>query len=272
MPFTISHAAAVLPFARPLARWRLLSAAVIGSMVPDFGWFLPWRPARFETHSADALLTFCLPVGLATYWAFQRLIRTPVMELLPPGAYSRWRESAAPADYTNLKQWILVACTVMAGAFTHLVWDAFTHEGGRGLRMIPALEDPVVQISGHRLTGTHLLQDANSLIGLVIVAAVLAYSLRPGSAIEPTASRPLKSPERRQWIGAYLLTAVALSAAFFLLKHHAQPSIPGVVVPVSTAAIAILRGLAAALILVSVCLSLHLRRLTLVRSGAGRLG
>ena len=28
-------------------------------------------PARFETHSADALLTFCLPVGLAAYWMFQ---------------------------------------------------------------------------------------------------------------------------------------------------------------------------------------------------------
>ena len=41
MPFTISHAAAVLPFIRPLARWRLLSAAVIGSMVPDFGWCKP---------------------------------------------------------------------------------------------------------------------------------------------------------------------------------------------------------------------------------------
>ncbi len=44
MPFTISHAAAVLPFARLLARWRLLSATIIGSMVPDFGLLLPWRP------------------------------------------------------------------------------------------------------------------------------------------------------------------------------------------------------------------------------------
>ena len=107
MPFTISHAAAVLPFTRPLARWRLLSAAVIGSMVPDFGWFLPWRPARFETHSLDALLTFCLPVGLASYWVFQLLVRTPIMELLPPGAYARWHWSEAPADYRSLKQWIL---------------------------------------------------------------------------------------------------------------------------------------------------------------------
>ena len=52
MPFTISHAAVVLPFARLLVRWRLLSAFVIGAMVPDFGLFFPWRMHRFETHSA----------------------------------------------------------------------------------------------------------------------------------------------------------------------------------------------------------------------------
>jgi len=134
MPFTISHAAAVLPFTRPLARWRLLSAAVIGSMVPDFGWLMPLRPARFETHSLDALLTFCLPVGLASYWLFQLLVRTPIMELLPPGAYARWRWSEAPADYRSVKQWIWAACGLLAGAITHLVWDAFTHEGGRGVQ------------------------------------------------------------------------------------------------------------------------------------------
>ena len=70
MPFTISHAAAVLPFSRLLARWQLLSAVVIGAMVPDFGLFFPWRMPRFETHSAAALFTFCLSVGMAIYWVF----------------------------------------------------------------------------------------------------------------------------------------------------------------------------------------------------------
>src|SRR5271156_459204 len=137
MPFTLSHPATVLPFARLLARRRLLSAVVIGSMVPDFGRFLPWQPARFETHSADALLTFCLPVGLATYWMFQWLIKRPLIELLPPGAYARWRDFSTPASLESLKDWVLAACGVLFGAVTHLVWDAFTHEGARGVRMFP---------------------------------------------------------------------------------------------------------------------------------------
>ena len=261
MPFTISHAAAVLPFTRPLARWRLLSAAVIGSMVPDFGWFLPWRPTRFETHSLDALLTFCLPMGLATYWLFQRLIRTPVLELLPPGAYARWRWSEAPADYRSLKQWLWAACGILAGAVTHLAWDAFTHEGGRGVRMIPMLEEPVVLIRGHVISGVHLVQDANSLIGLIAVALVVAYGLRAGKPGDAAVPRRLSARERYAWTVAYVGVAAALSGTFFWIAQRP----PGGASPVpalhlSAAAIAILRGMAAALFLVSIGLRARLRR------------
>jgi hypothetical protein len=259
MPFTISHAAAVLPFGRQLARWRLLSAAVIGSMVPDFGWFMPWRPTRFETHSADGLLTFCLPVGLAAYWLFQRVIRRPVLELLPSGAYMRWQGSLEPADYKSLKQWLLAACGVLAGAITHLIWDAFTHEGARGLRLFPGLEDSTVEISGHRLAGPHLLQDANSLIGLIVVVAIVLYGLRPGRGTARPPHRRLQRTERAIWIGVFALTATALSSLFFVLRHHAP--IPGVVVPISSAAIAVLRGLASAMLLIAVALNMRLRRL-----------
>jgi hypothetical protein len=257
MPFTLSHPAAVLPFARLLAGRRLLSAVVIGSMVPDFWHFLPWQPARFETHSADALLTFSLPVGLSAYWIFQWLIKQPLIELLPPGAHARWRELAAPAEVSSLKQWVLAACGVLFGAVSHLVWDAFTHEGARGVRMFPMLEDPVVELRGHRLAGAHLLQDANSLVGLLVVIAILVYGLRPGRPEDATAARRLNTFERRIWIAAYVLAVAALSELFFLGRHHAVTSVfPK---PLGSAAIAILRGAAAALMAISVALTLRLR-------------
>jgi hypothetical protein len=121
MPFTISHIAAVLPFSRLLARWRLLSAAIIGSMVPDFGILMPWRPERIETHSVMALLTFCLPVGLAAFWIFQLVLKTPIVETLPDGTYLRWRNFAAPASPWSVTQWLLAAVGIEVGAVSHLV-------------------------------------------------------------------------------------------------------------------------------------------------------
>ncbi|MGO9514351.1 MAG: DUF4184 family protein [Steroidobacteraceae bacterium] len=256
MPFTISHAAVVLPFSRFLARHRLLSAAIIGSMVPDFAWLTPWHPARFETHSAVSLVTFSLPVGLASYWVFQRLIKTPVMELLPDGAYSRWREFAAPAEYSSLRQWILAACGVLAGAITHLLWDAFTHEGARGVRMISALDDPVLAIGAHHLAGTSLLQDVSSLLGLVVVVVILAYGLRRGTGAASAAHRRLRAGERHAWIAAYVLLAALLSGGFFLMKFRADFAAWGLS---RGAAIAVLRGLAVALLGVGLCLNLRLR-------------
>jgi Domain of unknown function (DUF4184) len=262
MAFTISHTAVVLPFSRPLARWRLLSATVIGSMVPDFGLFMPLRPARFETHSLPGLFIFCLPVGLATYWIFQRLMKIPLVELLPDGAYSRWRDSEAPAEFANLRQWIMAACGVLAGAVTHLVWDAFTHEGARGVRMMPALDDLMVGIGGHHLGGARLLQDASSLVGLVVVVAILAYGLRPGRGVASAAApRRLRAGERRAWIAAYMLSAAALTGAFFLMRRP-ESAAHSAALPVGGAAIAVLRGVAAALLIVSLGLNLRLRRLS----------
>jgi hypothetical protein len=268
MPFTISHAAVVLPFSRLLARWRLLSAAVIGAMVPDFGLFFPWRVYRFETHSVTALLTFCLPVGMATYWVFQYLVKTPMLEVLPDGAYARWRPFSSRADIHNGRQWILAAFGVLAGAVTHLVWDAFTHENARGIRMIPWLEDPVVGIGRHRVAGVQLMQDGSSLLGLVIVIGLVCYGLRR-SRETPVPSRPLRPAERRVWVAIYMAGAVGLGAACWLWARSMGHSIRPVVIAVpgingiTAIAVACLRGLALALLCTSMALDWRLRALRL---------
>jgi Domain of unknown function (DUF4184) len=260
MPFTISHAAVVLPFARLLTRWRLLSAVVIGAMVPDFGLFFPWRIHRFETHSALALLTFCLPVGLATYWAFQYLIKTPMLEVLPEGAYARWRPYSSPAAFVSLRQWMLAACGVLAGAVTHLIWDAFTHENARGVRMIPWLEEPIVEIGNHHMAGIRLLQDGSSLFGLFVLIGLVWYGLRAGSE-PPVPQRPLRPSERHAWVAAYIVAAIALSVAWLLWVRVGEPPGHSHVGQATRIAVAALRGLATALLGTSLALDWRLRAL-----------
>ena len=253
MPFTISHAAVVLPFSRLLARWQLLSAVVIGAMVPDFGLFLPWPTGRFETHSITGLISFCLPVGLASYWVFQYLIKTPLFEVLPEGAYARWRPFSSPADFTSIRQWILAACGVLAGAVSHLVLDAFTHENARGVRMIPWLEEPIVDIGTHHVRGFRLLQDGSSLVLLIIVLGFAWYSLRPGRG-QAVPGRVLGPQERRAWVLGFAVAAVALGAAWLTAPR-------GRVAITNAIAVAALRGLVVALLGAGVALNWRLRTL-----------
>jgi hypothetical protein len=259
MPFTISHAAAILPFTRALNRWRLLSACVIGAMVPDFGLFFPWRLGRVETHSAMALITFCLPIGLITYWVFQRVIRTPVLEVLPEGAYARSRASATPAEIGSLVQWVRAACGILVGAATHIVWDSFTHEGYRGVRMFPWLDDPLLEIGKRHYDSVRLLQDLGSLFGLILVLALVCYALRRGGQ-EAVPNRPILAAERRRWVLAYAITAILLSIAFHVIARIGLPTPRSIIGLAYEIAVAALRGLAAALLLVSLALQIRLRR------------
>jgi hypothetical protein len=189
------------------------------------------------------------------------------MELLPDGAAARWRLFSSPADISSVLQWLLAASGVVAGAITHLVWDAFTHEGARGVRMIPWLEDPVVEIGNHHMGGVHLLQNVSSLVGLAIVLGFVLYGLRRGGAKpalgapQPPLVRALRPAERRAWILAFVLAAVALSAVWLLLGHAGEPLPRTGPVSASGVAVAALRGAATALLAVSLGLGRRLRSL-----------
>ena len=104
MPYPFAHPAAVLPLVRPMGRFGVTSALVIGSMVPD-AWYLVPGLARADSHSAAGLLWFCLPAGLLVYIAFQ-LFRGRAV-------------SAAP--------WHAVVVSLLVGALTHLGWDGVAH-------------------------------------------------------------------------------------------------------------------------------------------------
>jgi hypothetical protein len=227
-------------------------------MVPDFRIFFPGMP-RVETHSFAALITFCLPVGLITYWVFQLLIKTPVLQVLPEGPYARWRPFAAEANMRSWRQWLLAAGGVLGGALTHLIWDGFTHDGGRGVRMFPVLDD-TIDIGSRHLPAMYVLQDLGSLIGLAAVLAMVCYGLRRGpQAAVP--NRRVPSRERRVWMLIYVVVALGFAAAFYIWTRLGQPPTHSIAARASGMAIASLRGLAAALVTVSLTLDLRLREL-----------
>lgn len=259
MPFTISHTAAVVPFSRILARRNLLSATLIGSMVPDFSLLLPWRLSRIETHSIIGLWTFCLPVGLATFWIFQWLIKPAALEILPDGAYQRSRAHAAPAHILDPRQWVLAALCVLAGAVSHLAWDGFTHEGARGVRMFPALDDSVAAIGGHHVIAYRVMQLGSSLAGLLVVLWAVWRALG-ATATLPKSARTLNAGQRHAWAAAYALAALAASAGFFMAMQWTDWHRPSFGAAANEAAVSGLRGLAAALVGVSVLLRLRLSR------------
>lgn len=258
MAFTVSHIAAVLPAYRPLSRARVFSAAVIGSMVPDFGFLLPGDFARWQTHSVMALFTFCLPAGLLTYWLVQSLIKPAVLEALPNGPYARLMAQKPPGPWNSLRVWMSVVIALLFGACTHLLWDGFTHENARGVRLFPQLLQYGPEMAGHWLRLYMWLQYGTSVLGLAVLMAAVGIWLRHAREPHPPPARRLSAAERLGWMLAYAALPLAVWA-WLTLRPVSLGEWPAPLnEQLDLTAIASLRATGLSLLLISALLRLRL--------------
>jgi hypothetical protein len=212
MPFTLSHPAAVLPLVRPLGRWGVWSALVVGSMAPDFPYYLGLPVSRFHGHSLGAVFWLCIPAGWAAYLLFQGVLRRPAVFLLPRSL--RLRLDPSP----HLGAPLAVTVSLALGGLTHVLWDAFTHGAGPLAADLPALRRLLIQLWGRPALPYALLQHGSTLLGATALAAAGLRWLRQTKPAEPTREPPGRLRLRALGRGAALLlpSAAGLSVALLM--------------------------------------------------------
>ena len=164
MPFTVSHAAAVLPLHRLSKHQLPLTALMIGSMAPDFGYFFFADVSRQLTHSFSGLFLFALPMGLAVWLFYVAVLEKATITLLS----DRWHTRFAHTEALTAPLIGRAAIAIVLGAVTHILWDAFTHRATFVTDTFPALLGPTPGFSW--LPIYHLLHGLSSVVGLVILA------------------------------------------------------------------------------------------------------
>jgi hypothetical protein len=180
VPFTPSHAAAVLPFLRtPMPA----SALVVGSMAPDLPYYVPvefpWR-----THTALALVTTDLVLGAVAWAVWHALLSAPALVAAP--APLRGRLRGIPLGLRprlgHVRLW-WTALALVVGAGTHVLWDEFTHPRRWGTTHVPALGETWALLPGYRW-----LQYASGLIGgaILLVWFVRWWRRTPAQPAGPT--------------------------------------------------------------------------------------
>lgn len=199
MPFTLSHPAAVLP----LPRKRLvLSALVVGSMAPDFPYFIRLVEDTGRLgHSFFGLLYFSVPVGFLMLWLWHKLLKQPLLALAPRHLSTRLSEDDLRFPFGGWKRasWILLS--LYLGALLHVFWDGFTHAYGLFVPLIPFLGRTVYR----GLPLYHLLQYVSSVVGL----AIMAVAYWRWAERTPALPRPVVEPLT---IGNRLVVAVTAVA------------------------------------------------------------
>lgn len=246
MPFTFSHPAAAVPLHRPLGRFGVLSALVIGSATPDVTYFVPLGVSPHLTHSLAGLLSFCLPVGCVLYLLFHALLKAPCLDLMP-----RWTRMRL-APHAGHGRWLAsgaspwgVPVSLVLGAATHVVWDAFTHSDAPGVVALPVLSTLLFEAHGYQVFMFKLLQHLSSVLGLLLLAWWSWRWLR--SAAEAPEPPPGLLSVRTRFGLWMLLGTLPLAQAFrgtlIAIREAGLPRVESVVVHFVVLNIVVLGGM-----------------------------
>ncbi|MYS88194.1 MULTISPECIES: DUF4184 family protein [Streptomyces] len=216
MPFTLSHAAAVLPAVRAdgTGRGPLVPAVLVaGSFAPDMTYYAASAVSGAMefgdvTHSFPGVFT----VDVLIAWALVGLwlvVREPLVALLPrarQGRVSTLVRCGAPRARVRPSLVLRWYVSAVLGALTHVVWDAFTHLDRWGMRLFPVL--------GREVAGSPLywyLQYGGSAVAAVVIAVFVAQAVRRAPEREPVGVPALSVRDR--WLAGAVIGGLALVGA-----------------------------------------------------------
>lgn len=173
MPFTFSHPAIVLPLTFLPRHLFSLTGLVIGSLTPDFEYFLRMKIQSNYSHTISGLFWFDLPLGILLAFIFHNIVRDSLFDNFPAILSSRLTKFKQ-FDWNNYfkSNWLVVTISVLIGAASHIFWDSFTHDHGYFVQTIPALTN-TVNFFGRQVPTLKILQHSSTLSGGLVIAFVL---------------------------------------------------------------------------------------------------
>ncbi|MGV0956399.1 DUF4184 family protein [Empedobacter falsenii] len=165
MPLTFCHPAIILPLKKLKSNWFSMTGLIIGSMSPDLEYFSRMEIIATHSHLFWGVLYFDLPIAFIYCFVFHLFVRNVLINHLPNFFKERFVQflDFNWIDYFK-KNWLIVIFSIIIGGYSHLFWDAFTHEWGYFAKLIPMLQEVwfsyPIDVKGYKF-----LQHFSTLVG-----------------------------------------------------------------------------------------------------------
>ncbi|GAA0261334.1 hypothetical protein GCM10009539_53650 [Cryptosporangium japonicum] len=153
--------------------WFDGTALALGSMSPD--WPFALAGTRWETnaHNTRGVLLLCVPASVVAALAARRLAFAAAYLPEIPGLPLR---RLALLD-TRRPSPAVTVLSALAGAWSHVAWDSFTHDGRWGARRVPWLAS-AHHVGGRPVSGAVLAQHTSTVVGGLVGLVLLSRVLR----------------------------------------------------------------------------------------------
>jgi hypothetical protein len=173
MPFTPAHTAVVLPFLGIRKSWMSGTALVLGSMIPDFEYFIFFGPNDRYGHKISGIFYFDVPLVILVAFLFHGVVKKNLLGNIPRFLRSRFQElyDYDFVEYFKQHYAVFIALSIV-GILSHFVLDAFTHAHGFFVRDNVMLLKGIYKFQGAKYPYYYVAQYVASYAGML---AILVY-------------------------------------------------------------------------------------------------
>lgn len=193
MPFTLAHPVAVLPLAR--CTYLHFPALVLGSMSPDFVYFLAGKASHHIGHTWLGAFCVNLPLCVLFYIIYRGLWRDVLRDYLPNSI-----NAITPNPISTRPIWLTFPLSALLGMATHVFLDAFTHQTGYFVLHFNALREIIFGLAIFKW-----LQYSGGVLGLL---ACIYWIHRTAQRIATPS--PLSAREKWQFWGKWAILSLIL--------------------------------------------------------------
>lgn len=176
MPFTFSHPAIILPLLKLKSSRISATGLVVGSMAPDFEFFIRMRLQKVHGHTFEGIFYWDLPLTILLAVIFHAFVRDPLITHSPLPIRRNFSHILGTNWFSGLrKYWYVFLYSALIGIGSHLFWDGFTHESGFfGYQPFPVLLNKI-QFFDWQVPVFVIGQMLSTLLGGAIVCFVLVF-------------------------------------------------------------------------------------------------
>jgi hypothetical protein len=208
MPFTFSHPAIILPLSYFPRKWFSLTGLIIGSLTPDFEYFIRMKVQSIYSHTLLGIFWFDLPLTILLAFLFHNVVRNSLFFNLPNKIQSRIL-IFTEFNWNNYfkKNWFIVSISMLIGIASHIFWDGFTHNHGFFVNHFSELRKTIL-IFGNTIPIWKIIQHLSTLIGGIII--VFAFFKLPEHVIGKF------SINKKYWITIVTLTILIVVLRFLI--------------------------------------------------------
>lgn len=216
MPFTFSHPAIALPLKAVKPKWFSTTGLVVGSIAPDFVYFLKMGGNADFGHTLAGIFILDIPLAFFIAIAFHHWVRN-VLILHFPAPLDKKYSNFLDYDFLSYikKHWMLFMASSVVGILSHLFWDDFTKPDGFVYYLAPSFFSQKVNIGPVNTSLHMLIERTGSVIGLVFLIWVIWRKEHPEVFFIPF------SPRRKFafWLCVFISAAIVTAAKLMLDKE-----------------------------------------------------